>query len=534
MHFHTASEQNRALPPIPQYNPQNQEEVTILSIAESFDRKFSVKPATSYPNKFTESKQVLTLAGDYTGESKTELVTRVKSVGESDYIPILPAYDTDDENYITPVDSPYYIHSLDDDYLCPSVEIEPIRGNTNQYESDPTKKRETKITNQCGKPSANEICAVKIPSIPVMRNCNASTQENDTSDDYDNTEIALIKDGTSRQKTEDGIDNTGYNSEDSANGGEGYPGNDKDDYLEVINAIDDEYEEPTNDNNSLKNPKTTVMRIVSKTTQEEDNNSDKNNALAIPKIPHNQGERIVMSLEKSLDKNASLTAVSFYTKYSIKSKQVLTLSSGNTGEDETELVNEVNSDGESDYFLKPPDYDTDDENYITPGDGPDNTNSQDDDYLYPSVGIEPMIRAKENPYISDLTDKGDVHTYPHTTTIHEECNEPVNAIRALKIPTIPVVRNGNVITQDNDSSDEYDNAEIAVLRDGISGNEHAGYNSEDSANGGKGSPGNDTDDYLEVNNTTDDEYEEPVNSLQNHVGKNGNEKTQNMTMIKQL
>jgi PleD family two-component response regulator len=39
----------------------------------------------------------------------------------------------------------------------------------------------------------------------------------------------------------------------------------------------------------------------------------------------------------------------------------------NTGEDETELVNEVKSDGESDYFLKPPDYDTDDENYITPG-----------------------------------------------------------------------------------------------------------------------------------------------------------------------
>jgi hypothetical protein len=27
----------------------------------------------------------------------------------------------------------------------------------------------------------------------------------------------------------------------------------------------------------------------------------------------------------------------------------------------------------------------------------------------------------------------------------------------------------------------------------------------------KGSPGNDTDDYLEVNNTTDDEYEEPTN-----------------------
>ena len=96
------------------------------------------------------------------------------------------------------------------------------------------------------------------------------------------------------------------------------------------------------------------------------------------------------------------------------------------------------------------------------------------------------------------------------------------------------MRNGNVITQDNDRSDEYDDAEIAVLRDGISGNEHAGYNSEDSANGGKGSPGNDTDDYLEVNNSTDDEYEEPVNSLQNHVGKNGNEKTQNMTMIKQL
>jgi hypothetical protein len=55
---------------------------------------------------------------------------------------------------------------------------------------------------------------------------------------------------------------------------------------------------------------------------------------------------------------------------------------------------EVKSDGESDYFHIPPDYDTDDENYITPGDGPDNTNSQDDDYLYPSVGIEPMIRAK--------------------------------------------------------------------------------------------------------------------------------------------
>ena len=533
MHFHTASQQNRALPAVPQYNTQNQEEV-VLSIAESFDRKFSVKPATSYANKFTESKQVLTLADDYTGESKTELVTRVKSVGEYDYIHIPPDYDTDDENYITPGDGPDHINSLDDDYLCPSVEIEPIRANTNQYESDPTKKRETKITNECGEPSANEICAVKIPSIPVMRNCNASTQENDTSDDYVHAEIALIKDGTSRQKTEDGIDNTGYNSEDSANGGEGSPGNDKDDYLEVNNATDDEYEEPTNDNHSLKNPKSTVMRIVSKTTQEEDNNSDKNNALAIPKIPHNHGERIVMPLEKSFDKNASLTPVSFYTKNSIKSKQVLTLSGGNTGEDETELVNEVKSDGESDYFLKPPDYDTDDENYITPGDGPDNTNSQDDDYLYPSVGIEPMNRAKENPYISDLTDKGEVHTYTHTTTIHEECNEPVNAIRALKIPTIPVVRNGNVITQDNDSSDEYDDAEIAVLRDGISGNEHAGYNSEDSANGGKGSPGNDTDDYLEVNNSTDDEYEEPVNSLQNHVGKNGNEKTQNMTMIKQL
>jgi hypothetical protein len=55
---------------------------------------FSVKPATSYANKFTESKQVLTLAGDYTEESNTEFVTRVKSVGESDYIPIPPAYDT--------------------------------------------------------------------------------------------------------------------------------------------------------------------------------------------------------------------------------------------------------------------------------------------------------------------------------------------------------------------------------------------------------------------------------------------------------
>lgn len=223
-----------------------------MSIAESYDRKFSIQPTPdpialknddevwknehvqtqptdpimlknddAWENEHvsTETDNNRVASTDYTDILETSPVRENKN-DLSDYIHVPPDYPNDDEtsqkDYIIPEEEKQsneedentkiehdeikkehiYMNEPDDDYLEPINALgESIRAPDNQYESDPTdkgSKGKTSPVNLCVAPFTEEH--LEIPQIPVMhreRYQLTAEDKEDTDNDYDDAATAL-------------------------------------------------------------------------------------------------------------------------------------------------------------------------------------------------------------------------------------------------------------------------------------------------------------------------------------------------------
>ncbi|XP_076104223.1 uncharacterized protein LOC143072933 [Mytilus galloprovincialis] len=295
------SPNSRQLPAIP--CDQNISNGSIMSIAESYDRKFSIQPTPdpimlkndevwkndhvqTHPtdpimlknDEVWENEHVLTesdnnrvASTDYTDILETSPVRENKS-DLSDYIHVPPDYPNDDEtsqkDYLVPEEEKQsneedentkiehneikkehiYMNEPDDDYLEPINALgESIRAPDNQYESDPTdkgNKNKTSPVNLCVAPFTEEH--LEIPQIPVMHrekyHLNAAENKEDTDNDYDDAATALNGYTTENNDQDELYDNS--RGEQDTNSIK----SDKEDYLYMTeNRKDEDCVKPTKD-----------------------------------------------------------------------------------------------------------------------------------------------------------------------------------------------------------------------------------------------------------------------------------------------
>lgn len=294
---------SRQLPAIP--CDQNISNGSIMSIAESYDRKFSIQPTPDpimlkndevWRNEHnpTQPKDPIMLKNDEFWKNEhvptetdnnrvastdyTDILdaspVRETSNDLSDYIHVPPDYPNDDETSQNDYDVPeeenrankmdnnakmehteikkdhIYMNEPDDDYLEPiNALVESIRAPDNQYESDPTQKGSKSNTlpvKLCVAPFTEEHQVhLDIPKIPVMNrekyHLNSENTE-DTDDDYDDAVTALGGNTTENSDQDELYDN-------SAEGqGNNSINSDKEDYFDMKEKRQDEdYITPTID-----------------------------------------------------------------------------------------------------------------------------------------------------------------------------------------------------------------------------------------------------------------------------------------------